>query len=110
MTDADLHLLTLFSAAMDHAPGPERDAYVDQVCAPDPALRARLDGLLRAHQHGGRFLERGEPGAAPTGDFPATGAAIKAPLTAGTVIAGRYKLLEEIGEGGMGSVWMAEQT
>src|SRR5262245_38479876 len=101
MTDADRHLMTLFANALELPPGPEREAYLPNACASDAPLRARLDGLLLAHDQAGRFLEQAPAG--PTGDWDCLAGAT------GAVIAERYKLLEEIGEGGMGTVWMAEQ-
>src|SRR5262249_21648521 len=76
-----------------------------------PALRERVEALLRAHERGGDFLGRvSDPG--DTGAFePSAGQfAEDTAVASGAVIAGRYKLLEQIGEGGMGKVWKAEQT
>jgi serine/threonine protein kinase/tetratricopeptide (TPR) repeat protein len=117
VTDAERHLLTLFSAALDHEAGAERDAYLGGACGGDAALRARIEGLLRAHEHGGWFLEPPPAGPRPPGEGPGestagdgTGAWVGPPVAAGSVIDGRYKLLQEIGAGGMGTVWLADQT
>jgi eukaryotic-like serine/threonine-protein kinase len=115
VTDANQHLMTIFSSALDHAAGANRDAFLDAACGPDPALRARVEGLLRAHEHSGRFLDPASaeppPNDPPTGDRLTTNhSPLTTHLAAGSVVAGRYKLLEEIGEGGMGTVYMAEQT
>jgi WD40 repeat protein/serine/threonine protein kinase len=74
---------------------------LDDACGGDTALRARAEELLRAHQDAGNFLGRLQPRDATQGE----------PLAEvpGTVIA-QYKLLEQIGEGGFGVVFMAEQT
>src|SRR5262249_1640101 len=84
----------------------ERAAFLDRACADDAALRQRLERLLHRHEQGGSFLGLAEadpyrtspdpPPAAPDGDGPR-----------GRV--GPHKLLEPIGEGGMGAVWMVEQ-
>src|SRR5262245_17019517 len=106
MTDSERRLMTIFSAALDRESEAERAAYLDKACGADSGLRQRVEALLRAHGQVDRFLEpRG------TAAFDSSAAVDAQPsLTAGVVIAGRYKLIEEIGEGGMGTVWMAQQT
>ena len=125
----------IFLAALDR-PRADRDAYLDSACAGDAALRRRVEALLRADDEPGPFLSG--PGAthgdAPGADDLAATAAHGAAAPEGTatlevgeppaaapspgpaarvegvVIAGRYKVRQEIGEGGMGSVYLAEQT
>src|SRR5262249_42531848 len=80
-----------------------RAAYLERACSGHPAVRASVEALLRANVGASGFLE--PPAAAPalTADQPAGG---EGP---GTLI-GPYKLMEQIGEGGFGLVFVAEQT
>src|SRR6478736_3974958 len=91
----------IFSTALA-MPTPERAAYLERVCGGDASLLGRVESLLRAHEEAGDFLSKvpaGGPGERPAG-------------TVGERVGdrvGRYKLLQQIGEGGCGVVFMAEQ-
>src|SRR5437763_13554138 len=101
---AELHSLKeLFLAALAVAPA-ERVAWLERACGQDVELRGRLEGMLAAHDQPQSLLDRNSPttGAGEEG----TAGEVERP---GTVI-GPYKLLQQIGEGGMGTVFMAEQT
>jgi WD40 repeat protein/serine/threonine protein kinase len=82
--------------------GPERAAYLDKACGQDVELRQQVERLLAAHPRAAGFMEAPAPGLGATVDDPPLGE------RPGTVI-GPYKLLEQIGAGGMGLVFVAEQ-
>jgi serine/threonine-protein kinase len=97
MSETDLQRLEgIFQTAVELSPD-ERTAYLDRACADEPMLRDHVERLLDN-------VEKDESLVAP-GPFPAA-AITEGP---GTVI-GRYKLLQVVGEGGFGVVYMAEQT
>src|SRR5262249_54039822 len=103
MTERDV-----FLQALEIDNPTKRAAFVEQACANQPELRRSVEQLLQAHDLAGQFLNDPHPAA---GAPERTGAYVADPPAelAGTVIAGKYKLLQRIGEGGMGSVWMADQ-
>ncbi|HEV3236728.1 MAG TPA: serine/threonine-protein kinase, partial [Gemmataceae bacterium] len=97
---------TILSEAVEIVSPVDRQAFVERSCAGDPALLERVERMIADHFQAGSFLER--PVAAF--DLVATGSC-EASLfedMLGTMI-GPYKLLEQIGEGGMGLVFVAEQ-
>ena len=101
MPEPSLPEESIFAQALEIQSAAERAAFLDRACGDNPALRAEVEALLRASQRSGDLLDLPET-VQPT-------STVAGPENPGTVI-GPYKLLEQIGEGGMGTVWMAEQT
>src|SRR5579864_858069 len=93
----------IFLAAVEKKTPAERDAYLAGACGDDVELRGQVAALLKAHDSAGSFLEQPLVEPVPTIDQ------LSISEKPGTAI-GPYKLLEQIGEGGMGTVWMGQQT
>ncbi len=105
---------TIIAEALEKTDPAHRAAYLDAACAGQPELRARVEALLRSHA-APTFLKEPAPPAAATASFasaepaaPHGWDALPAAEKVGTRI-GPYKLLQHLGAGGMGSVWVAEQ-
>ncbi|HQR44084.1 MAG TPA: hypothetical protein PLX97_15420 [Gemmatales bacterium] len=92
----------IFLAAVEVKSLAERKSYLDSACADDATLRLEVEAMLEHHAKLGSFLQSPFGVATPT-------IGLDTAERPGTII-GPYKLLQQIGVGGMGIVFMAEQT
>ena len=91
----------LFAKAIVITNPAERLGFLDRACEGKPEVRERMDQLLDAHLRSNPWLDSSKSSDSAS-NYPQAEAA-------GMLIAGRYKLLEQIGEGGMGAVYLADQ-
>src|SRR5262245_29833297 len=97
MASAD-RLIEVFNEAKARPVGAERDQFLADACRDEPAFKEQVLLLLQAHERAGDFLKNSQITARVTLPTEKPGERI-----------GRYKLLQQIGEGGCGVVYMAEQ-
>jgi hypothetical protein len=100
----------IFFEALDKNTPQERAAFLDGACGKNPALRARVEALLADHFEEDAFMEK--PAAAREEPLKTIklGAVVNPNDEAVGQIIGRYKLLEKVGEGGCGAVYVAQQN
>jgi hypothetical protein len=103
MNDLTSSLKSVFGRAIEIDSPDERAAYLDRECGANNVLRAEVEGLIQALDRAGEFMQR-------PADAGAVGTIAQQSVSEspGSVI-GLYKLLEQIGEGGFGVVYLAEQ-
>lgn len=102
MTSARWKAITEIFAAALELPQGARSKFIQEACAGDPDLEIKIANLLSADAAAGSFLE----GPALSGFSSGFETDVKSPqLAAGTLISGRFKVLQFIGQGGMGQVY-----
>src|SRR5437667_3244808 len=94
--------IAVFTEAL-RLPPEDRDRYLDKACKADVQFRRRVEALIQAYEQAGDFLGR------PAGGRPGRAAQASPVAEKPGDRIGHYKLLQQIGEGGCGVVYMAEQ-
>ena len=105
MSDSANHELTVFNEARRLPPG-QRAAFLDEACAGNPVLRQGVEELLQVGEKAATFMETRTEGFSNSTRFPRP-AAISTEKPGDQI--GRYQLIEQIGEGGCGTVYLASQ-
>ena len=100
MPDLEQLAREIFFDALDQPNPAAREQFLGEACGTDASLRNEVELLLKSHDQAGLFLAGQEPDETTLGESTQHGGAQVGP----------YKLLEVIGEGGMGTVYMAQQT
>jgi WD40 repeat protein len=110
MNESENRVIAIYAEAIEIVDAKAREEYLSKACGADQNLRKEVDALLEAEAQSGRFLPE-QPSAPVPNPFEVTGSGY--PLAPGAERIGdrigRYKLLQKIGEGGCGIVYMAEQ-
>ena len=102
MSSRQQHIKSLFMSVIDMDSAAEREAYLDDHCAGDEQVRAEVMELLGLGPQVGSFLEGQTNDPVATPDVPSKDLESQA--------IGPFKIREQLGEGGMGAVYVAEQT
>src|SRR5262245_6897799 len=97
----------IFLEALEQPTSEQRLEYLDKACGDDQSLRAAVEALLQSHREDA-FLETPAPGVPLLAEWPGRPSLALVTEKPGDRI-GNYKLLQQIGEGGCGTVYMAEQ-
>jgi serine/threonine protein kinase/tetratricopeptide (TPR) repeat protein len=97
----------IFHAAREKSDSAERACFLDGACGNDVSLRAKVEALLKADAEAGEFLQAAKE--APQTPLATAPTLATTPRDQAGDMFGRYKLLQQIGEGGFGVVYMAEQ-